>query len=141
MRREAASQPGAIATVHANLAAVEERLGRERAALAAKTQSERLAQRERLAGESSRRHSVEWVDPAAFRQTPAAVGLGAPTAMTPGAAAAPPFVVGYDMAPQEESSPWRGFVARAKQMTGWTSPSPNQPTAPPAVASQTRVYR
>ena len=79
--RTAASQPGAIATVHANLAAIEGKIGHEQAAIAAKQQSQRLAQHERATGEVSRRHGVEWVDPNAFRQA----GSSATAPYTPSA--------------------------------------------------------
>lgn len=135
--RQAAAQPGAIATVHANLAAIEDRLGRERAAVLAKTQSERLAQRERMAGEASRRHGVEWVDPAAFRRAPTAA-----PAMPVATPQAQQIAPGYAAVPAPaESGGWRGFVDRAKRATGWSTPPANQPTAPAAVASQPRVYR
>ncbi|TWU00726.1 hypothetical protein Pla108_16780 [Botrimarina colliarenosi] len=172
--KKAASQPSAIATVHSNLAAVEQKLGREQAAIAARTQGDRLAQRERLAGDVSRRHGVDWVDPAAFRQAPAAVGapqrptppapnqpmtsqpmtgqsvssqpmLNQPMPtqpmMAPPQAAAFPAAPGYAMAPASQPSGWRSWIDRAKQATGWAEPPASQPTAPPAIASQPRVYR
>ncbi|WP_145381924.1 tetratricopeptide repeat protein [Botrimarina mediterranea] len=148
----AASQPGAIATVHANLAAIEDKLGREQAAVAAKQESEKLAQRERAAGEVSRRHGVEWVDPNAFRQSPPAGRAPSVAAATPAAAPVGSSNTRQVYAPASQQAPapqraqpsgWRGFVERAKRATGWSKEPAfqPQPTAPPAVASQPRVYR
>lgn len=140
--RTAASQPGAIATVHANLAAIEERLGRDQAAANAKQESQLLAQRERLAGEVSRRHGVEWVGPEAFRQAAPAF----PPPATTGPMTTGPMTTG-----PSGPSGWQAFVDRAKRATGWSKPPAaplpaipppaTQPTAPPVVANQPRVYR
>ena len=164
--RVAASQPGAIATVHANLAAIEDKLGREQAAVAAQQQSQRLAQRERAAGEVSRRHGVEWVDPNAFRQATApGMTPSTPMATAPvsqpnaqqGAAPPPgrpqqgptlhgprqPSAMQPYPAQQVEPSGWQSFVRAAKRATGWSKePAVQpQPTVAPVVASQPRVYR
>lgn len=164
--RTAAAQPGAIATVHANLAAIEEKLGREQTAVAAKRHSERLAQHERAAGEVSRRHGVEWVDPNAFRQaSPAAAAPYTPSAPVTAAPVASPNTrqvyaptqqpaawqqspvqqAPMQQAPMQQGQPsgWQSFVDRTKRATGWSKEPAYQPqpTAPPVVASQPRVYR
>lgn len=169
--RTAAAQPGAIATVHANLAAIEEKLGREQTAVAAKQHSERLAQHERAAGEVSRRHGVEWVDPNAFRQaSPAATAPYTPSAPISAAPIASPNTrqvyapaqqpAAWQQAPvqqtavqqaplqkgpfqQAKPSSWQSFIESTKRATGWSKEPAYQPqpTAPPVVASQPRVYR
>ncbi|MEN0109555.1 MAG: hypothetical protein AAF805_02415 [Planctomycetota bacterium] len=142
--RTAASQPGAIAAVHQNLAAIENRLGGDNAATVAASQAVRLAQQERLAGAASQRHGVTWVPPRAFsRSAPAATPLATPrtptqqaltqppTAPQMAAAAPQPIAEAPPQPPQQEKrGGWHGLVSAAKRATGWSS----QPTSPTAVA-------
>ncbi|MEQ8847089.1 hypothetical protein [Botrimarina sp.] len=144
---DAAQQPAAIATVHANLAAVERRLGYGRAAVAAESRSERLAQAERATGQVSRRHGVEWMAPDAFRRAAPAEApprAAEPTAAQPVAAhpvAAAP--VGAAPAPPDTGG-WTTWVKAAKRMTGW-APAPQQEAGPaatgPRLATPQRVVR
>ena len=129
--RTAAQQPGAIALVHANLAAVEQRLGRQQAAVAAQHQSERLAHDEHVAGEVSRRHGVQWVSPDAFRTAPRA-GAAPVTPAAPAMAAAP-----QPQGPPAEGG-WSSFVRTAKRVTGWNSPAPAT-VQPPAAYNRAPI--
>lgn len=155
--RQAASQPTAIATVHANLAAIENRLGRSQQAVVAQDYSEQLAQQERAAGDVSRRHGVQWVNPEAFRRA-GPPGLATPQQpiaqqpvpqpMLPPQYAPQPYTPqpGYAVTPQprEESGGWHGFVRTAKRTVGWSSPEPAQQSGyarPPVVVPQGRVLR
>ncbi len=165
--RKAASQPTAIATVHANLAAIENRVGRPQAAVIAQNQSEQLAQQERATGEVSRRHGVQWVDPQVFRragptgviaQHQTAMPQPPPQQMThqqmisqqamPPQSMPPQYAPqpGYATAPPTPQQPggWNGFMRTAKRTLGWSSPAPTQPSgAPraPVAVPQGRVYR
>ncbi|MEO0530690.1 MAG: hypothetical protein AAF266_08965 [Planctomycetota bacterium] len=143
--RQAASQPTAIATVHANLAAIENRRGEIQMAAAARQHSQMLAARERAAGEVSRRHGIEWVSPQAFQraggQTVAAAPPTAPV-QQPVTSATPRAYTTAAPAPQQHQGGWSGFVRSAKRITGWSKPEPapgvgyKGPTAP-----QQRVLR
>lgn len=136
--RQAASQPTAIATVHANLAAIEQRRGEMQVAAAAQQHSQMLAEHERAAGDVSRRHGIEWVAPDAFQR---------PGQRT--IAAAPPNTAPLQQQPIAEPVPqepggWSGMMRTAKRMTGWSSPEPtstysNQPL--PVAVPQQRVLR
>lgn len=163
--RTAASQPGAIATVHANLAAVERRLGNEPIALAAMQASQALAASEQTAGEVSRRHGIEWVSPEAFgspaptmasreRERPellgnatvAPIAVGAPHAPGADAFGSPAGFAPVGAPPAGESAFGRWF-RQAKEATGWSQPA-SQPTpvaypqAPPyQAAAPQRVLR
>lgn len=126
--RLAATQPAAIAQIHANLAAVEERIGNEQTAVLAKSHSERLAQSERANGQVSRRLGVEWVAPDQFRRGSPQQVAAAPVA--PIAAPQPTPLPAYpSVPPQRVESGWSGFVAKAKRVTGWSS-TPEPPVAP-----------
>lgn len=142
--RKAAAQPTAIATVHANLAAIEARLGHAGAAVIAQQQSDQLAQQERASGAVSRRHGVQWVSPDAFRRAdPHVASYAAP------AATAPASPVAYEQpTPQAESpSGWSGFWQGAKQKLGWSSvpqaPAPvaTYPSAIPIASQPQRIVR
>lgn len=138
--RQAAARPTAIATVHANLAAVEERLGNRETARLAQQHSERLAQDERATGQVSRRHGIEWVAPEQFRR-----GVPQQVAAAPVAQPAP---VAPSTVAQPAQGGWSGFLAKAKRATGWSSPqppatagTPGSYASPPVMASQPRVVR
>lgn len=127
--RQAASQPSAIATIHANLAAVEQRIGNDQTAALAKSHSEQLAQSERASGQVSRRLGVEWVAPDQFRRG-APQQVAAASIPSPHQPAAPVFTAAP---PQRVESGWSGFVAKAKRATGWSNPpQPPVATGPPA---------
>jgi tetratricopeptide (TPR) repeat protein len=126
--RRAASQPAAIAAVHANLAAVEQRLGNHPTAELARRHSEMLAQRERIAGAASQRHGVDWVDTQSFRQAPIE------PAMAPPAGVAMASATPQQAAPSGLTSFWR----TARKATGWQEPAPA--AGPPSVPTQ-RVVR
>ncbi|QDT70811.1 hypothetical protein MalM25_37670 [Planctomycetes bacterium MalM25] len=133
--RRAAAQPTAIATVHANLAKIESRLGHAGAAVLSQQQSDQLAQQERAAGDVSRRHGVQWVSPDAFRRAdPNAVAYATP----PARPVAAPVVYEQPAPPAQPSRSWSGFWRDTKQKLGWSSgapaPTPYAPATP--VASQ-----
>lgn len=133
--RRAAAQPTAIATVHANLAKIEARLGHAGAAVLAQQQSDQLAHQERAAGDVSRRHGVQWVSPDAFRRAnPNAVAFSAP----PAPPAAAPVAYQQPAPPAPPSRSWSGFWRDTKQKLGWSSgaPAPTPYGPPIPVASQ-----
>lgn len=141
--RQAATRPTSIATVHANLAAIEQRLGNTETAALAKTHSERLALQERATGQVSKRHGVDWVDPNQFHGGPAQAAPAPQVAATPNTAFQPAFAV----TPAPAESGWSSFVRKAKRATGWSStpeasavPVPAHPSQP-VMASQPRVLR
>lgn len=106
--RRAASQPTAVAAVHANLAAVERRLGHSQSATLAHRQGEEVAARERLAGEVSRRHGIEWVDPSAFRRAAIDPALAPPAPSAPAAYAAERSPAPYRTAGRAQVAPLVG---------------------------------
>lgn len=122
--RQAASQPTAIATVHANLAAIETRRGEMQMAAAAQQHSRMLAERERTAGEVSRRHGIEWVSPEAFQRAGGQAVAAAPATTPMPQQAAPAVRPAYTTAAPEPQQPggWSGFVRSAKRVTGWSKP-------------------
>lgn len=129
--RHAIAYQAPISTIHANLAAVEQKLGNPGSAAAAEQQATVIAQNEIATGELSRRNGVEWVSPRTLQ------GLGAtakpPKSERPAAelaAAAPPA----SAAPAPHRGAWKTAFNRFTRATGWSDPVTPTSAAPRPVA-------
>ncbi len=128
---------GGGSTVHLNLAHVQHKLGDDRSAAATAQQAERLAMRERAAGEFSRQRGVEWVTPDQLaRQT---TGAGSPTPPRADATTtAPPRTAAAPE--QSEPSAWDNMKRAARRVVVGqprpVAPAPYQGPAPQYQSNQ-----
>ena len=123
--RQAAKNNEAPASVHENLALVQQRLGDTEGANTTLNKVQHVAQAEAATGATSNRFGVTWVDPAAFSRGTVATnqpGLASPGPQ-PESARSP-----MQAAPEPSSAKgWSGWLARAKRATGWDREPKPQP--------------
>ncbi len=134
---ERAITSGAGSTTYRNLAVVQRKLGQPRLAAAAEARAERLAIRERAAGEFSRQRGVQWVNRQQLARVSDAYGSRPPAAALAAQATSPNAAVASPE-PKKRSIADRIMPWRRTQTTSLGPAVPtNQNVAP--VRSQTIV--